>query len=134
MDSKLTDCNNTVQITSEGYDSILGQQFDVKSFFEAGANFKARKPKPNAKKEVEKADNTKESTANGQADSLSGLVIKEKRIEALSSGDTNNTDDNHSSFAKTGGFIGTIAAYGAGILLIAVGIYLVLAKKKANEK
>lgn len=134
VDSKLTDCNNTVQITSEGYDSILGQQFDVKSFFEAGANFKARKPKPNAKNEVEKADNTEESTASGQADSLSGLVIKEKRIEALSSGDTNNTDDNHSSFAKTGGFIGTIAAYGAGILLIAVGIYLVLAKKKANEK
>ena len=32
--------------------------------------------------------------------------------------------------AKTGGFVGTVAGYGAGILMIVGGVFMIVGKKK----
>ncbi|SFH79134.1 Collagen binding domain-containing protein [Pseudobutyrivibrio sp. OR37] len=135
VDSKLTDCNNTVEIIDAGFDNISGQQFDVKSYFEAGASFRPRKSR--TKEDKAKADNegaVKEKSVNSDEES----IIKEKSIVAYAdadlSTDSENAQNASSRFAKTGGFVGTLAAYAAGLVLIIAGLYLVLSKKKTNEK
>ena len=67
-------------------------------------------------------------------DGVDGLTLKENDIVM----GTDLSDDSQNSsaprLAKTGGFVGTVVGYVSSILLILVGLYLTLGKKKEYDK
>lgn len=61
-----------------------------------------------------------------------GLVLKDKDLAA--GADLANTSETAPRLAKTGGFVGTVFGYFVAVVLILVGLYLTLGKKKEYDK
>ena len=61
-----------------------------------------------------------------------GLVLKDKDL--ASGADLANTSETAIRLAKTGGFVGTLFGYITAVVLILVGLYLTLGKKKEHDK